>query len=86
MVKLINKLYHEEHKHKIGENSWTVEDNFSWRQQYAPAILAEIKDKLDEILKKPNLLPGSELSEARQLLQQRMGGGSRHLQERRHRT
>ena len=64
MVRLINKLYHEDHKHKIGENSWTVEDNFKWRQQYAPAILAEIKDKLDEILKKPNLLPGSELSEA----------------------
>ena len=64
MVKLINKLYHEEHKHKIGENSWTVEDNFSWRQQYAPAILAEIKDKLDEILKKTDLLPSSELSNA----------------------
>jgi len=28
MVRLINKLYHEDHKHKIGENSWTVEDNF----------------------------------------------------------
>ena len=64
MVKLINKLYHEEHKHKIGENSWTVKDNFKWRQQYAPAILAEVKDKLGEILKKPDLLPDSELSEA----------------------
>ena len=64
MVKLINKLYHENHKHKIGENSWTVEDNFKWRQQYAPAILAEIKDKLNEILKKPDLLPDSELSDA----------------------
>ena len=31
MVRLINKLYHEDHKHKIGENSWTVEDNFKWR-------------------------------------------------------
>ena len=64
MVKLINKLYHEEHKHKIGENSWTVKDNFKWRQQYAPAILAEIKAKLDGILNKPDLLPDSELSEA----------------------
>ena len=64
MVKLINKLYHEEHKHKIGEKGWTVKDNFKWRQQYAPAILAEIKDKLDGILNKPDLLPDSELSDA----------------------
>ena len=64
MVKLINKLYHEEHKHKVEENGWTVEDNFKWRQRYAPAILAEIKDKLDEILKKTDLLPSSELSNA----------------------
>ena len=64
MVKLINKLYHEDHKHKIGGHSWTVEDNFKWRQQYAPAILAEIRDKLNEILKKPDLLPDSELSDA----------------------
>ena len=64
MVKLINKLYHEEHKHKIEENGWTVEDNFKWRQQYAPDILAEIRGKLDEILKKPDLLPDSELSDA----------------------
>ena len=28
MVKLINKLYHEEHKHKIGEKGWTVKDIF----------------------------------------------------------
>ncbi|MDD6379129.1 MAG: transposase [Prevotella sp.] len=55
MVKLIKKLYHEDHKHKIGENSWTVEDNFKWRQQYATAILADIRDKLDEIQKRPDL-------------------------------
>ena len=64
MVRPINKTNNEEHKHKIGENSWTVEDNYKWRQQYAPAILAEIKDKLDEILKKLDLLPNSELSNA----------------------
>ena len=64
MVKLINKLYHEEHKHKIGEKGWTVKDNFKWRRQYAPAILAEIKAKLGEILNRPDLLPDSELSEA----------------------
>ena len=28
MVKLINKLYHEEHKHKIEEKGWTVKDIF----------------------------------------------------------
>lgn len=64
MVRLINRLYHEEHKHKIGENGWTVEDNFKWRQRYAPDILADIKDKLDEIQEKPDLLPDSELSDA----------------------
>ena len=64
MVKLINKLYHEEHKHKIREKGWTVKDNFKWRRQYVPAILAEIKAKLDGILNKLDLLPDSELSEA----------------------
>ena len=41
-----------------------MDDNFKWRQRYAPDILADIKDKLDEIQEKPDLLPDSELSDA----------------------
>ncbi len=64
MVKLINRLYHEEHKHTIDGKEWTTDDNFRWRQQYAPDILAEIREHLDYILHKPDLLPKSELASA----------------------
>lgn len=64
MVDLINRLYHEEHKHKIGVDGWTAEDNLRWRQEYAPDILAEIRDRLDTILEDPKLLPKGELEGA----------------------
>ena len=64
MVRLINKLYHEEHKHKVGEEGWTVQDNLKWRQQYAPPILAEIRSHLEKMLARNDLLPKSDLAEA----------------------
>lgn len=64
MVRLINKLYHEEHRHKVGEEGWTVQDNLKWRQQYAPPILAEIRIHLERMLARKDLLPKSDLAEA----------------------
>ena len=39
IVRLINFLYHKNHKHKIGEDGWTERDNYKWRQQYAIPVM-----------------------------------------------
>lgn len=57
IVTLANQLYQNEHKHKIGEDGWTVEDNLKWRQQYAPPILKQIKDALTKIKAAPGKYP-----------------------------
>lgn len=64
IVELINTLYQNEHKHKIGVDGWTVEQNLVHRKKYAPDILGEIKDVLDDIEERGDLLPKSELKEA----------------------
>ena len=56
MVGLINKLYHQEHKHRIGEENWTEEKNRGFRNEYAPEILEEIRAHLDRIESGPDLL------------------------------
>ena len=63
-MELINTLYQNEHKHKVGVDGWTVEQNLAHRKKYAPDILGEIKDVLDEIEERGDLLPKSELQEA----------------------
>lgn len=64
LVSLINKLYQEEHKHKIGEEGWTAEMNLKHRQTYAPKVLNEISQYLRGIESKGNLLPKSDLQGA----------------------
>lgn len=64
MVRLINKLYQEEHKHKIGVDGWTTGDNLKWRAEYSPDLLKDIRAHLDKILKSKDLLPKSELARA----------------------
>ena len=49
ILTLANLLYQNEHKHKIGENDWTIEDNLNWRQKYAPQILSQMKEVLMRI-------------------------------------
>ena len=49
ILSLANKLYQNEHMHKIGECEWTVEDNLRWRLEYAPQILGQIKETLLKI-------------------------------------
>lgn len=63
-MELINALYQNEHKHKVGVEGWTVEQNLMHRKKYAPDILGEIKDVFDEIEERGDLLPKSELQEA----------------------
>ncbi len=46
ILSLANELYTEEHKHKIGRDGWTAEDNLRWRQEYAPPILKKLKEAL----------------------------------------
>ena len=48
IVELINALYQNEHKHKVGVEGWTVEQKLMHRKKYAPDILGEIKDVLDD--------------------------------------
>ena len=48
-VELINKLYQNEHKHKVGVDGWTAEQHLAHRKKYALDILGEIKDVLYEI-------------------------------------
>ena len=48
----LNKFYRKEHLHKDDKN-WTVDDNLRWRQEYAPPILNEIRQKLDRFLSLP---------------------------------
>ena len=43
ILALTNELYAQEHKHRIGKDDWTEEDNLRWRQEYAPPILAKLK-------------------------------------------
>jgi Transposase IS66 family. len=47
--RLANSLYFNEHRHKVGIDGWTAEDNLKWRQRYAPPILKDLKAKLEEI-------------------------------------
>lgn len=64
VVDIINRLYHKSHKHKVGENGWTVQKNLAYRQEYASDILSDLKDKLEEISSREDLLPKSDLAQA----------------------
>ena len=46
ILSLANELYIQEHKHKIGRDGWTADDNLRWRQEYAPPILKKMKMEL----------------------------------------
>jgi transposase len=64
IVRLINYLYHREHKHKIGKDDWSERDNYKWRQQYALPIMKIIRKKLDRIQADRVLLPKTEIYDA----------------------
>jgi hypothetical protein len=64
IVRLINKLYQNDHKHKIGVNGWAIDKNLKWRQKFAPPILNEIHRKLLALKEDPEVLPRTPLYEA----------------------
>lgn len=65
MVQLLNCVYHQDNKHKIGENGWTERDNYIWRKQYVlPLMKNIIKPKLDHMMADKSLLPKTEKYEA----------------------
>ena len=64
VVGLINKLYQKDKKHKVGVKGWTVEDHLAYRQAYAPDILQDLLEKLEEISSRKDLLPKSTLAQA----------------------
>ena len=61
---LLNRLYHNEHMHRVGRDGWTVEDNLRWRQQYAPPILLEIQAELETQKVRADLTPKSPMAAA----------------------
>jgi hypothetical protein len=60
IVRLVNEFYQNDHKHIIGKDGWTVEDNLRWRREYAPKILKEIRKRLDRMAADPEMLPKSD--------------------------
>jgi len=65
VLSLANELYTQEHKHRVGRDGWTVDDNLKWRQQYAPPILADLKAALLRIqAQKDKYPPKSQMSGA----------------------
>lgn len=64
VVRLINHLYHQEHKHTIGKDGWTERKNYRWRRQYAVPTLKMIRKKIDRMAADPSLLPKTEKHEA----------------------
>lgn len=64
VVDILNRFYREDKKHKVGVNGWTVEDHLAYRQSYAPDILQDLLEKLEEISSRKDLLPKSTLAQA----------------------
>lgn len=64
VVGLLNELYQKDHKHKVGTDSWTVEQNLEYRRRYAPEILKRTGEMLDGLEGRGGFLPKSELREA----------------------
>lgn len=64
VVDILNRFYREDKKHKVGVNGWTVKDHLAYRQSYAPDILQDLLEKLEEISSRKDLLPKSTLAQA----------------------
>lgn len=61
ILNLFNLLYDREHRHRIGRDGWTVNDNLRWREEYAPPILDRIKACLDSVKSDPDVPKDSDL-------------------------
>jgi hypothetical protein len=61
IITMTNLLYRKEHERKP---DWTPEQILAHRQNYAPPILKQLKERLTEIQNNPNTLPRSPLAKA----------------------
>lgn len=57
LVDLYNSLYHKDHEFERNNPNWTEDEKLAWRKSYAPPILKDIRNKLNEILEDPKLPP-----------------------------
>lgn len=64
VINLYNSLYHNEHEFERENPGWTEDGKLAWRRTYAPPILKDIRDKLNEILADPQLPPDCALRSA----------------------
>lgn len=61
ITQLINKLYHQEHKHRIGIDGWSEEDNLKWRKKYSVPIMTKLKASLESIKRSKHYPPKSQM-------------------------
>lgn len=61
IIELINRLYQQEHKHCIGADEWTQEDNLKWRRKYSKDIMKALKVALKRIISSPEYPPKSQM-------------------------
>ncbi|MDR2005391.1 MAG: IS66 family transposase [Prevotella sp.] len=61
---LISQLYKEEHKHRIGEDGGTRDDNLKWRRKYSKGIMKDLKVALKRIISSPEYPPKSQMHAA----------------------
>lgn len=64
IIGLINRLYQQEHKHRIGIDGWTQQDNLKWRRQYSKPVMADLKAALKTIVSSPQYPPKSRMHAA----------------------
>lgn len=64
VVRLINELYQNENRHRIGQDGWTERKNHRWRREYAPPIMKRIREILDRCAADPTMLPKTDKYEA----------------------
>lgn len=61
VVALVNQLYRLEHRHRIGVDGWTRDDNLKWRRKYSKSIMKALKVALKRIASSPEYPPKSQM-------------------------
>lgn len=61
IARLFGLLYHFEHKHKIGKDSWTADEHLKWRQRYSRIMLEKIHMRLMAVKDRTGVPPDDPL-------------------------
>ena len=64
IVRLINYIYHLDHKHSIGQDGWTEAKHRKWRKDMCKPIMKIIRKKLDRMAADKTILPKTEKYDA----------------------